>query len=159
MNEDFLEKEGQFWLKNINDEVIGIVRNVKNKIITFDVTAEYFTFLQAQNIIEKYGKIEKEIYINFDGGYGAKKDKNGEVFLHYQTHELSKKDNYSDRGEVLETLFWMRDNFYPYFEGMKNIEYKISAKIPNIDNYTVSMKFKNPTKGNTPETFSIEENN
>ena len=52
----------------------------------------------------------------------------------------------------------MRDNFYPYFEGMKNIEYKISGKIPNIDDYTVSMKFKNPTKGNTPETFSIEEN-
>jgi len=158
MNEDFLEKEGQFWLKNINDEVIGIVRNVKNKTITFDVTAEYFTVLQAQNIIEKYGKIEKEIYINFDGGYGAKKNNNGEVFLHYQTHELSKKDNYSDRGEVLETLFWMRENFYPFFDGMKNIEYKISAKIPNIDNYTVSMKFKNPTKGNTPETFSIEEN-
>ena len=159
MNEDFLENEGQFWLKNNNDEVIGIVRNVKNKTITFDVTAEYFTFLQAQDIIEKYGKIEKEIYINFDGGYGAKKNNNGEVFLHYQTHELSKKDNYSDRGEVLETLFWMRENFYPFFDGMKNIEYKISSKIPIVDNYTVTMKFQDPTKTNTPDTFSIEENN
>lgn len=157
MNEDFLEKEGQYWLKNKNNEAICIIRNVKNKIITFDVTVENFSFLEAQNIVENYGKVEKEIYISFDG-YGVKKDKNGEVFLYYQTHELSKKDNYSDRGEVLETLFWMRDNFYPYFEGMKNIEYKISGKIPNIDDYTVSMKFKNPTKGNTPETFSIEEN-
>lgn len=157
MNEDFLEKEGQYWLKNKNNEAICIIRNVKNKIITFDATVENFSFLEAQNIVENYGKVEKEIYISFDG-YGVKKDKNGEVFLYYQTHELSKKDNYSDRGEVLETLFWMRDNFYPYFEGMKNIEYKISGKIPNIDDYTVSMKFKNPTKGNTPETFSIEEN-
>ena len=157
MNEDFLEKEGQYWLKNKNDEVIGIIRNIRNEIITFDATDESFTFLEAQNIVENYGKAGKEIYINFDG-YGVKKDKNGEVFLHYQTHELNKKDNYSDRGEVLETLFWMKDNFYPYFEGMKNIEYKISSKIPNIDDYTVSMKFKDPTKGNTPETFSIEEN-
>ena len=51
----------------------------------------------------------------------------------------------------------MRDNFYPSFEGMKNIEYKISSKIPNVDNYTVTMKFQNPTKENIPETFLIEE--
>ena len=59
MNEDFLEKEGQFWLKNINDEVIGIVRNVKNKTITFDVTAEYFTFLQAQIWKNRKGNLYK----------------------------------------------------------------------------------------------------
>jgi hypothetical protein len=158
MKEDFLIKEGQYWFKN-NGEAIAIIRNIENKKISFEGVSEKFCLFDAQNIIEKYANIEKEIFIalNDGSGIGISKNKDGEISLEKQIHDLSKKDNYFNRGEVLETLFWMRNNFYPSFEGMKNIEYKISSKIPNVDNYTVTMKFQNPTKENIPETFLIEE--
>lgn len=159
MEEDFLIKEGQYWFKN-NGEAIAIIRNIENKKISFEGVSEKFCLFDAQNIIEKYANIEKEIFIalNDGSGIGISKNKDGEISLQKQTHDLSKKEKYSDRGEVLENLFWLKENFYPYFNGLKNIEYKVTGEVEKIGNYTVSMKFKNPQKENTPDIFSINEN-